>query len=663
MLKEYSFLLLLFVGMLAQAQVPTRKPLKELGEEDKYNYQEQQNDSTRFGKETNIQLSGKTHYTDYKIISYKKDTTYVDTTLTIHKDYIFNFLRKDNFELLAFHNQGQTFNQLGYTFSTVSLFPNMGARAKHFNFYEVEDIDYYYVATPTTELFYRTGLEQGQVLDALFTFNTSKRHNTSLAYKGMRSLGKYRNALSSHGTMRFTYSYATKNNRYTLRSHIVAQDLLNNENGGLTPESITNFENNDGNFSDRARLETNYSDASNSLRGNRYYIEHDYKIWHRKDTVNHTKSYLKIGHILNYERKHYDFRQAKANTSIFGSAFSSDISDKLTYITTDNQAFLALKSPLVLGELTFKASYFNYDYGYKSTTVINDQRVPAKLKGNTTSIGGQWKTNFKKFTVDAEVASLVTGDFTGNFLKATASYKQDSLFTFKGTFLTNSKSPNLNFLMNQSNYINYNWFLQLKNERIRSLLFDFSSEKLVNVSAQITQIDNYTYFGEVTTAQPQPRPEQFNKTVNYLKVKVSKEIKLGKFALNNTIQYQKVAQGSSVFRVPDLITRNTFYFSDYVFKGDPLFLQAGITFKYFTEYFANSYNPLLSEFNIQNQQKIGNYPVLDFFINAQIQRTRIYLKAEHFNSSFSKTSTYYSAPNYPYRDFVIRFGLVWNFFI
>ena len=80
-------------------------------------------------------------------------------------------------------------------------------------------------------------------------------------------------------------------------------------------------------------------------------------------------------------------------------------------------------------------------------------------------------------------------------------------------------------------------------------------------------------------------------------------------------------------------------------------------------YFANSYNPLLSEFSIQNEQKIGGYPVIDFFINVQIQRTRLYLKAEHLNSSFTNTPNYYTAPNYPYRDYIIRFGLVWNFFI
>ena len=661
MLKKYHFIFFLLLVIASQAQITPKRPLKDL--KNVGDLEEQRLDSTAFSKEQNITLSGKTHFTDYKIISHKKDTTYVDTTLTIRKDYLFNFLHKDNFELLPFHNQGQTFNKLGYDFSEVSLFPKMGASAKHYNYYEVEDVDYYHVATPTTILFYRTGHEQGQVLDALFTFNTTKRHNVSLAYKGLRSLGKYRNTLSSHGNMRFTYSYATKNNIYTLRSHIVAQDLSNDENGGLTATSIINFENNDSNFTDRGRLEVNFNDATNILRGNRYYIEHDYKIWQRKDSLNNTKNYLKVGHILNYERKHYEYEQNTADTDIFGNTFSNIINDKLAYLTTDNQLFLALKSPVVLGELIFKANYFDYDYGYKSTTIIDNQLIPSNLDGNTISMGGEWKTNFKKFNINAEAATLLTGDFNGNYIKATGEFKQDSLFTFKGTFLTNSKSPNLNFLLNQSDYVNYNWFLNLKNESTRSLIFELTSEKLLNASVQITQIDNYTYFGDTTNTQSQPLPEQFGKTVNYLKVKASKEFKFGKFALNNTIMYQNVSQGGSVFRVPELVTRNTLYFSDHIFKGDPLFLQAGITFKYFSEYFANSYNPLLAEFTIQNEQKIGGYPVFDFFINAQIQRTRIYLKAEHFNSSFTNTPNYYSAPNYPYRDFVIRFGLVWNFFI
>ncbi|HSQ46168.1 MAG TPA: putative porin, partial [Lutibacter sp.] len=191
-------------------------------------------DSTTFKNEVQIKLSGETKYTDYKIISINNDTTLVDTTLTIAKDYKFNYIRKDNFELLPFANQGQTYNKLGYNFNDNSLFPTIGATAKHYNYYQVEDVYYYDVPTPTSEFMYRTGMEQGQVLDGFLTMNTSRQFNFSIAYKGLRSLGKYRNSLASHGNFRTSVNYQSKNKFYSLKAHYMSFDLLNNENGGLT---------------------------------------------------------------------------------------------------------------------------------------------------------------------------------------------------------------------------------------------------------------------------------------------------------------------------------------------------------------------------------------------------------------------------------------------
>ncbi|VAW26427.1 hypothetical protein MNBD_BACTEROID04-1610 [hydrothermal vent metagenome] len=45
-----------------------------------------------------------------------------------------------------------------------------------------------------------------------------------------------------------------------------------------------------------------------------------------------------------------------------------------------------------------------------------------------------------------------------------------------------------------------------------------------------------------------------------------------------------------------------------------------------------------------------------------MRRTRIYFKVENFGAGFTGRN-YYSAPNYPYRDLTVRFGLVWNWFI
>ena len=50
----------------------------------------------------------------YKIYTLQQDTTYVDTSLTIKSEYKYNLLRKDNFGLLSFSNEGQTYNTLDF---------------------------------------------------------------------------------------------------------------------------------------------------------------------------------------------------------------------------------------------------------------------------------------------------------------------------------------------------------------------------------------------------------------------------------------------------------------------------------------------------------------------------------------------------------------------
>lgn len=200
---------------------------------------------------------------DYKIISFNRDTTYVDTSLTIQKEYKFNYLRKDDFELLPFSNVGQTYNQLGRDFTEIALYPELGADAKHYNYMQVKDINYYHVPTPVTELFFKTVMEQGQLADGFFTANTSERLNFSIANKGLRSLGKYQNIRSSVGNFRFTLNFRSKNDRYFLRGHWVSQDIANQENGGITNRD--QFESGEDEFTDRSRIDVAFQDAENFL--------------------------------------------------------------------------------------------------------------------------------------------------------------------------------------------------------------------------------------------------------------------------------------------------------------------------------------------------------------------------------------------------------------
>jgi hypothetical protein len=68
----------------------------------------------------------------YRFISIERDTTYLDTALTIQREYSFNYLRKDNFGLWLSPMKGKR-NTLQYSLKD-SPYPEFGFKAKHFNF-------------------------------------------------------------------------------------------------------------------------------------------------------------------------------------------------------------------------------------------------------------------------------------------------------------------------------------------------------------------------------------------------------------------------------------------------------------------------------------------------------------------------------------------------
>ena len=605
---------------------------------------------------------------DYKIITFARDTTYLDTTLTIQKEYKYNYLRKDDFELMSFANIGEAYNSLGLDLERVNIYPNLGAIAKDQKYLEKEQIVYYNVPTPMTELFFKTTLEQGQFLDANLTFNTSRRLNFSIGYTGHRSLGKYNSSQIQSGNFTTTTNYLSKNGRYALRAHIAAQNVISQENGGLVDKELQ-FESGDEDFINRPRVDVRFDNADNKILGKRYYLDHVYKLVRRQlDSSRTEKTSLSIGHVFDYETKYYQFTQSASDT-IFGDAILSEVNDK-AYLKTFYNEVNAQFYNKTLGKLTGSVNAYNYDYYFNSRLTTEEGVViPNRLNGSEIAIGGKYEKRIRGFDVAANFNYNLSGSLTGNLLDVSASYTINKNNKLKFSLHTSTRLPNFNYLLYQSEYLNYNWDNSgvFEKERVSSLKGELNSTTWGNVIVKYSNLNNYSYFAPVSDMpieegmdQAFLKPLQENNGISYLKVKYEKEFRVGMFALNNTVMYQSVTQDEQVMNLPQFVTRNTLYFSSDVFKK-AMYLQTGVTFKYFTSYNMNAYSPILGEFYVQNKEEIGGYPLLDFFINARIKQTRIYLKAEHFNSSFSGYN-YYAAPNYPYRDFVIRFGLVWNFF-
>lgn len=594
----------------------------------------------------------------YKIISTARDTTFVDTTLSIKKKYKFNYLRSDNFELLQFSNVGQTYNSLVYSFDRLNLKPLFAAQAHHFNYKEIEDVNYFNVPTPFSDLYFKTAYNQGQQLDAFFTVNTSPQFNFSVGYKGVRSLGKYQHILTSTGNFLFTSNYHTKSKRYVARMHVVAQDVFNQENGGLTPTSLQFFINDNPEFSDRGRLDVNFENAENKLEGLRFYGDHYYELLSQRDSTGY--SVLTIGNVLSYEDKYYKYFQS-APYEPYGPSYESTNLETKTKLEDFNAKAYADFNNSLIGKITAWAGYTDFNYGYNSVLILDDERIVNRIKGNIIEAGAAYEKEYRGFKLSGKGAINVAGDFDGNYLQGAASYNLNQDYNAKASITVHSVAPNFNFLLNQSDYQNYNWKNELNNVKTQELKFEINTKKFGNASVSYTGIDDYTYFG-IKENDSTPSPLQASERVDYLKIKAEKEFNFGVFALDNTVMYQQVLSGEGVFNVPQIITRNSLYYQDHLFKR-ALFMQTGVTFKYFTKYNMNAYDPVLAEFYVQNDQELGGFPLVDIFLNAKIRQTRIFFVYENFTTLFSGKNEHFSAPGYPYKDAVLRFGLVWNFFL
>ena len=139
---------------------------------------------------------------------------------------------------------------------------------------------------------------------------------------------------------------------------------------------------------------------------------------------------------------------------------------------------------------------------------------------------------------------------------------------------------------------------------------------------------------------------------------LKQDFHFGKFTLENNAVYQ-LSSNQSVLPLPELTLYHNLYYHDLWFKV--LSMQIGADVRFHTAYFAPAYMPATGQFHVQDEMKIGNYPVMHVYINAHLKRTRFFAQYYHINQLFMK-GNYYSMPYYPINPATFRMGLTWNFY-
>lgn len=89
----------------------------------------------------------------------------------------------------------------------------------------------------------------------------------------------------------------------------------------------------------------------------------------------------------------------------------------------------------------------------------------------------------------------------------------------------------------------------------------------------------------------------------------------------------------------------------------------GADMRFFTKYYAPSYSAQLGQFAVQegdNRVEVGNYPIVNVYLNFHLQHTRFFVSYSHVNASSGNEG--FLVPHYPINSGVLHFGLSWNFF-
>lgn len=187
------------------------------------------------------------------------------------------------------------------------------------------------------------------------------------------------------------------------------------------------------------------------------------------------------------------------------------------------------------------------------------------------------------------------------------------------------------------------------------------------LSVGIETMQNYAYFAETRLATSTENlylygvsALQSKKNIQVLSGTLAQDVRLGIFRWTGELTAQ-VSSDKDVLPLPALNAYTNLYVDFSIARV--LHTQIGLDLRWFTEYYAPTYSPIIGQYAVQDADsrvKIGNYPVINAYANFHLKRTRFYLMASHINYS-NGTGRPFLVPHHPLNRLIVRFGVSWNF--
>lgn len=615
--------------------------------------------------------------TIYRNFEFKHPT---DSSLLFHQQYY--AAKKHEIALQDLGDMATPYLPLLFSPNLNSGF-NAGFNPFGNNYYYLKNAKFYNANLPFTQFYYTQGrglTQQGLVsFDAEHTQNIGKKFNIAAKYHSTTNSGYYKRQTNAMKNIQLTSYYKSKNQKYlaTLALTYNKSNML--ENGGLLQ---------DGKYTDslfRAlttpvkSVDVELNNAKNINRFRQHQISQTYWLVgkYSNDTFKNYKPQLGIKHSLNLDKQtnYYTDLNSDFNSVIYDSIYHFNANgsfDSIRYRGISNS--FEIFTPLKPNGLSFTAGarLDNIQY-YQQANNVNYRN----LRTHNTSVYGQLNFSFIKLFLSQAFAQIYTTgynqkDYFINWKNEILLLKKQKI-TAEIALTSSAKRPDYqqqfmlsNHFIWQNNFnqittqqLSFGLHKGIKKPNIYNAYFYSLPKKSFDFTLNYFLTSNYIYFD----TDAKPKMGAANQSV--LQFYGFKHFNFKHIQFNQSLFYQVFSDKiKSHLLLPNFASKSSLYVQFYAFKK-ATFLQIGTDISYIQNYTANFYNPATRSFQRSSKQ-VGNYPFIDFFINAEIKTAKIFFKMEHLNQDMSIMSGfnnyYYNSPFQPSSPRRFRLGLAWKFY-
>lgn len=520
-------------------------------------------------------------------------------------------------------------------------------------FYSKKNLLFYDTHTPYSDLFYVIGSKREQSFKVTFSYNIKKNWNLTANFYRIRSEGFYSRQSTNDNFISLSSIYKSNNNRYNLLFGIMYNYVQNAENGGIFNDSL--FEN--GVNLDKKLLDINLMSAKSSYLNRSVFVN----------------QYINLGKYSNDSLKNkviipgsrflfstsFDDNLLKYEDDVPLSGFYSNIYyDSIqTYDSTYNLKFENEFSWKRIDNKKHRGLIDKIGFGVsaKNQFILIKQREIDTVYNNIIFGVDLFNTySGNKFWYKLSGKYITSGYNNGDYSIAGLVNKGliDSITFLTINFSSKLQMPDYIYSRYSSNH--FKWENNLDKILENQIGLNFSLKKYrFSVEVNYEEITNPVYFDNYAIAR------QYKGMIPLASVSLKKDFSFLNWHFNNSLLYQYVPD-STVIRLPEYVLEHSLYYESDLFKK-AMKLQIGASVYFVSNYFSNKYMPATGQFYLQDDKQYGNYPFIDFFINAKVKAVRIFFKIDHINSGWMGNK-YQMTPNYPINDRAFKLGVSWRFY-